>query len=222
MTAHSFLDSGVLLAYCFTTDMHHLKCKSYLNGNDYQYYISERVEGEYEKKEYHLSTRYSDAILDHVSDLRKSKFDTDQQLGPMDVNEIQTNILSRSNPSFRFLSRFYSDHVPNFIQFSELEETLRGLARDVEAHAMNRKNELDQITAIWERESEYPDIGRALNAIHEQDRKICLDAHDLASNKPEPTEFATINPKDFLRDGRKDLILSTTALSSIVSLAVTS
>jgi len=218
MPEQSFLDTGVVLAFAFTTDKHHKNCREYLESDDCgEFYISPRVRSEYHNKEPELADRYSDAVFKHVSDLKRS--DHDGQLDPMDIKDIRENILHRKNPAYVFLYWFYRREVSKYLPMQELQERLRGIARGIDVNATKRREELETILQVWEREKEFRDVGEALANIHEQDRLICIDAHSLALNRDGDTELATTNPNDFVRKGHRELILKHTALSEVESLA---
>lgn len=218
MAQLAFLDTGVVLAYCFKDDKHHMKCRSYVVDHDHEKYISDHVEQEYIRKEPTLAERHADGIFDHISRLRKS--DYEGQLDSMDLSQIRQNLIRGGNPSARTLHEFYSDG-PQFILVDDLIDRLRDLARDIEQNALENRKELMAETETWTREVSYPDIDGKLSVIHEEDRRICLDAHDLAVSKREDAELATTNPKDLVRDGHRELILDATDLQDVISLAVT-
>lgn len=218
MTQLAFLDTGVVLAYCFKDDAHHMKCRSYVTENDHDRYISDHVEAEYVRKEPTLAERHADGIFDHIARLRNATYEG--QLDSMDLSQIRQTLLRGDNPASRTLHEFYNNG-PQFILFEELLERLRNLARDIEQHAIENRNELLAETETWTREDAYPEIDSLLSVIHTEDRRICLDAHDVAVSKGQATELATTNPKDLVRDGHRELILDSTALQDVVSLAVT-
>jgi predicted nucleic acid-binding protein len=83
MMETAFLDTGVVLAYCFTNDIHHYKCRNYIEDDTLAVFISEDIEDAYRRKEPHLTERYSDAVLVHVSDLQRSEYEG--QLDPLDI-----------------------------------------------------------------------------------------------------------------------------------------
>lgn len=220
MSGNSFLDSGVVLGYCFTPDKHHRKCSRHIETNNYDFYISEDVEDEYEKKKPHLTTRYSDAIFEHASELKKSGFTG--QLDPIDIKTIRKDFLDSDNPAYNFLFWYYQKEAPKYIPADRLEEQLRGIARGIEQNAIQKKMKIDKIVNLWEREQEYPELEEILSEIHEEDRMICIDAHDLARYKENDTVLATANPSDFVRDGHREMIRAETEIHDVVSLAVTS
>jgi hypothetical protein len=137
----------------------------------------------------------------------------------MDTSRIRQDLISGYNEAGTTLHAFYSDEVANFIQFDELTERLRDLARDVEQIAIDNRESLMEQVAVWERESEYSDIDNGLSEIPWDDRRICLDAHDLAEVTDYATELATTNPTDLVDDGYRTLILEQTSLEDVVSLA---
>ncbi|GGN08028.1 hypothetical protein [Halarchaeum nitratireducens] len=220
MAEQAFLDTGVVLAFAFTTDKHHFKCRKYLESGNETCYVSERVEDEYRKKQPELADKYSDAIFKHIADLKQSNFSG--QLDPMDIKSIRENVLYRGNDAYQFLYWFYRKEVSKYLPMQQLLEQLRTLARDIDTNAVKRRHELEESLVEWVREDDYKDVEAALNVIHTQDRLICIDAHDLAEKSDEETELATTNPNDFVRNGHRELILENTALDDVVSLAVTS
>jgi len=137
----------------------------------------------------------------------------------MDTSQIRQHLISGHNEAGATLHAFYSDEVPNFIQFGELTERLRDLARDIEQIAIeNRQSFMEQVE-VWERESGYSDIDDELSKIPWDDRRICLDAHDVVEITDYVTELATTNPTDLVDNGYRTLILEQTSLEDVVSLA---
>jgi hypothetical protein len=216
----SFLDTGVVLGFCFRDDSHHHKCRQYLEDHDFALYISNHVESEYLNREPSLAEEIADGVLDHVSRLRRS--DYEGQLDSMDTSQIRQNLIRGGNKAGRTLNTFYQDEVPNFIQLDDLVERLRDLARDIEQNAIENRVQLVEQAEIWKRDEDYPDIDEALAEIPWDDRRICLDAHDVAEETGHVTELATTNPTDLVDDGYRELILEQTTLEDVVSLAVRS
>jgi hypothetical protein len=118
-----------------------------------------------------------------------------------------------------FLYEYYQNVVPKFILVNELQKRLRELARNIEENAVMRKMELDDRLQIWKRIHEYPSLDSVLDSIHEEDRGVCIDAHDLAVNQDGHTELATTDSKDFVRNGHRKMIIEATDLDDVVSLA---
>lgn len=220
MVKEAFLDSGVVLGFCFLTDMHHQKCRAYIEENDYDISYSGRVENEFEKKRKELSIRYADAVRDHISSLQKSNYEG--QLTPIDIREIREDVLDKDNEAHYFLKFYYQQKVQKYIEMEDLLDQLRSISRGIERHALKKKNELESKANVWMRFDSYPELQKALKSIHGEDREICIDAHDLALDTDGEMELATTNPNDFVRAGQRKLILENTALDDVVSLAVTS
>lgn len=219
MSGASFLDTGVVLGFCFRDDKHHVKCRDYIRELERQLYISDHVEAEYVRKEPDLAERYSDGVFEHISRLRKSNLEG--QLDSMDLSQIRQNKIRGNNPAATTLHDFYENQVPNFILVDELVERLRDLARDIEQHALGNREELMDRTEVWERETPYEELMEILSSIHEEDRIICIDAHDVASVTEMDTELATTNPNDLVVDGHRELIVENTEIDDVISLAVT-
>ncbi len=217
MADASFLDTGVVLGFCFRDDSHHHRCRQYLDGHDFELFISDHVESEYLNREPSLAQEIADGIFDHIDRLRDSEFEG--QLDSMDTSRIRQNLIAGHNAAGTTLHAFYRDEVPNYIQFDELTERLRDLARDIEQNAVENRDDLMQQVEVWEREDEYSEIDDGLSAIPWDDRRICLDAHDVAVVTGHLTELATTNPTDLVDNGFRELILDQTSLEDVVSLA---
>ena len=76
-------------------DKHHTNCEKYLNDNSHSFFISDTVEQEYQSKKSALSRRFSSGIQKHIASLKRSGLSGN--LGPMDQNQIESNIIPRSD-----------------------------------------------------------------------------------------------------------------------------
>jgi hypothetical protein len=211
----AFLDNGVVIAYCFTIHEHHPECDDFVERDDIQAYITQDVDDIFDWKTTDVAKELSTDILEHQADIKRGSFP--DELGPTDLRDCRKMIHSK-NDARRFLLNWYDDEVGQFIGKYELTERLRNLAEDIESRALTRKEQLDQHVEVWNREDEYTGIQDSLSEVREEkeeDMWICIDAHDLADNKSGETILATTDPGDFIRDGRKELILGATALDDI-------
>lgn len=215
MTTAGFLDTGVYVGYCLTVDHHHEPCKRYITEDADLLFTSETVLNEYPSAKRKASTRYSDAVEKHISDVKRS--DLEGELGPMDLNRLQNQILDRRNELHDVLVEFY-DNLPQFIQYGSLIGKLEALGRDIDTLALQRKRELDAKVDIWDPKEDYPEIRGDLN-LHEPDLTICVEGHDLAVHLADETELATANPRDFVYDDQRERILELTAFSDVVDLS---
>lgn len=215
MTTAGFLDTGVYIGYCLTVDHHHEPCKGYINEDADVLFTSQTVLDEYPSAKQKASTRYSDAVGQHLSDVKRS--DLEGELDPMDLSRLQTQILDRRNKLHGVLAEFY-DNLPQFIRYDSLIEKLEALRRDIDTLALQRKRELDAEVDLWEPKEDYPEIRSEMN-LHEPDLTICVDGHDLAVHLVDETELATANPTDFVYGGQRDHILELTAYSDVVDLS---
>lgn len=211
-----FLDKGVLLGFCFRTDPHHARCRNYLESGVTPY-ITEEIEEAFERNRKRMTQDHADAIRLHVKDLRDSPHEG--PLGRGDLRDIRENVLFAGNQVSEFLKRWYESQVQSGITFSELQDRLRYLARDIERRAYQRKEEFDDLVTVWDREDDYPEVKNALSEMSAEDMFVCVDGHDLAVHLEVETELATTD-SDFLEDGREGLILETTAIAAIVDLRV--
>lgn len=215
MTTAGFLDTGVYIGYCLTVDHHHEPCNGYITQDADLLFTSETVLNEYPSAKRKASTRYSDAVRKHISDVKRS--DLEGELGPMDLNRLRNEVLDRRNELHRVLAEFYDDQ-PQFIQYGALVEKLEALGRDIDTLALQRKRELDEEVDVWDPKDDHPDVREELN-LHEPDLTICVDGHDLALHLADETELATANPTDFVYDGQREHILELTAYSDVVDLS---
>ena len=138
----SFLDTGVVLGFCFRDDTHHHRCRQYLANHEFELFISDHVESEYLNREPSLAEEISDGIFAHIERIQDSEFEG--QLDSMDTSQIRQDLIARNNTAGTTLHAFYRDEVPNFIQLDGLTERLRNLARDIEQNAIENKNDLMQ------------------------------------------------------------------------------
>lgn len=217
MSDASFLDTGVVLGFCFRDDSHHRRCRTYLEDHDFALFVSNHVVSEYLNREPSLAEEIADGIFNHINRLRGSEFEG--QLDSMDTSRIRQDLIAGHNAAGRTLHTFYREEVPNFIQFDDLTERLRSLARDIEQNAIQNRDSLMQQVDVWERDEDYSEINDRLSDIPWDDRRICLDAHDVAVVTGHLTELATTNPTDLVDDGYRELILDCTSLEDVVSLA---
>lgn len=211
----AFLDNGVVISYCFTIHEHHPECDNFVERDDIKAYITQDVDDIFDWKTTDVAKELSTDILEHQADIKRGSFP--DELGPTDLRDCRKMIHSK-NDARRFLLNWYDDEVGQFIGKYELTERLRNLAEDIESRALTRKEQLDQHVEVWNREDEYTGIQDSLSEVREEkeeDMWICIDAHDLADNKSGETILATTDPGDFIRDGRKELILGATALDDI-------
>jgi hypothetical protein len=213
----SFLDTGVVLGFCFRDDSHHHRCRQYLNDHDFELFVSDHVVSEFLNREPSLAQEIADGIFDHIDRLRDSEFEG--QLDSMDTSRIRQDLISGRNAAGTTLHGFYRNDLPNFIHFGELTERLRNLARDIEQNAIENREDLMEQAEVWERNEEYAGIDEDLSAIPSDDRRICLDAHDVAEVTGYLTELATTNPTDLVDGGYRELILEQTSLEDVVSVA---
>jgi len=219
MCRAAFLDTGVVIGYCFLLDDHHRNCREYLAENEeFDLFVSETVQAEYDHAKQAVSSRLANAVRAHVRAIKRT--DYEDELGPMELDRLQNRVLSRNNDAHQFLYEFYDEEVGNFVRKSELCERLRKMSRDIESFPLDRKRNLDAEVRVWSCEATYDGIEASLDAIPGTDRRICIEAHDLGCSTESHTVFVTVNPRDFVDDGREETILDATEIDEIENLAV--
>lgn len=215
----AFLDTGVVIGYCFLLDDHHRNCRDYLEENtDADLFVSDTVEDEYDNTKRKVSRRLANGVREHVRTVKRDN--CEDELGPVKLDRLQSQVLDRNNDAYQFLYDFYEEGIGNFIQKSELCQRLRAMAREIESFPLERKQELDTKVTIWECDSHHDGIEASLSMIPGKDRQICIEAHDLGSSRESHTVFATVNPRDFVDDGVEETILEVTAIDEIENLAI--
>jgi hypothetical protein len=215
--SNSFVETGVLVGHCVLLDPHHTKCKSYINDSTVLY-TSHEVWSEYENTKRKVTGRLSSAVLDHVRDVENRV--SEDYLDPMNVDRIKKRVLHQNNDAYRFLYRYYNDVVNNGVAREELEKNLREIARDIDRLVVSREEDLNAKVMYYEPVEDHKSVRNSLSDIHDPDRTYAVQAHDLACQSTCQTEFATTNPKDFVYNGRKEMVLSNTKLDDIVDLSV--
>lgn len=211
----AFLDNGVVLSYCLVMHEFHPECSTYIEDTGYDLYITKEIDSIYEKKKDSIIRELANGILEHQADIKRE--DYPDELGPTELRDAKKS-LHRSNDATRFLLNWYEKQPWQFINKYELTDRLRNLADDIEARAQTQKSKFDRHINFWEREDDHRSVQRDLQEVKddkEEDFWICIDAHDLAANTQGPTELATTDVNDFVRDGREELILEATAVDNI-------
>ena len=218
MAGASFLDTGVALGYCFTLDSHFTKCRNYIEKMEKAaLYYGEYVESEYHGRKEGLNKELSQEVLEHRSQVMRSGFEG--ELDPMDLKKIHDEYLNRSWSAYNSLEHWYRKSLPNFIQKDELVSRLGNMAAQIEANAIQRKGELDGKSEKWSCDEAHDSVRAELEDLPPDDLEVCIEAHDLADTISVDTELATVNPTDFVDNGRRELILTETALADVISVA---
>lgn len=219
MCVATFLDTGILLGYCLLVDDHHRNCRAFIEENpDRELFVSDTVEDEYDHAKRNVSRRLANGVRKHVRAIKKA--DCEDELGPVELDRLQTHTLDRNNDAYQFLYDYYENEAGNFINKSELCDRLRTMAREIESFPLERKQELEPRLTVWQCENSYDGLEASLSMIPEQDRQICIEAHDLSRSRSTRTTFATVNPTDFVYDGVEETILEVTEIDDIENLAV--
>lgn len=217
MVDSSLLDTGVVFGYCVPLDNHHDRCSEYVENVNGTLYTTQTVETEFGAMKHDRIQELSNAVLDHRRSVAEA--DLDGTLGPTDVDHLRNRVLDSDSDAAPCLYRFYDD-LGSFVNRGEVLDRLSELAREVERVALQRKEALDVAVEEWRKRDDHPTVRSSLSAIHRTDRRICIEAHDLACNTDGETELATVNPRDFVDDGREELILDATEIDAVRDLAV--
>lgn len=213
MAESAFLDKGIILGYCFYTDVHHTKCENYIESTEAELYATKQVEGIFQKAKDSIINKHRRAIIDFNRFLKRKYVGA---LTEQDIGEIQDHIDRRENPAWRYLLDYTQDKAD--MQVHSLTKELRQIVRDLEQLAEERNDKLQSKIFGWIRLASYPDLKDDLRSLFEKDEEdywIAVDAHDLGLNVDGTTELATNNPSDFGDDAIQEEILAHTAIDEI-------
>jgi hypothetical protein len=167
-----FLDTCVIIGYCFPTHMFNHKCKEIEQIRNI--WISDNVLVEWRKKERTIVYDYHIAVLEHIEYIQ------------LNFNELisknnKNNLLSSVSIDIqRFMEIFY-DKITFPISADDLCDELNDIVLGLRNAAKRNFNDLAQKWEVHSKKSEYPDKVKALEQYaHEEDVYILIDAHDLS------------------------------------------
>ena len=213
MADNAFLDKGVVIGYCFYTDVHHDECQDYIDSTSAELYATRQVDEIYEKAKDHIIKKHRRAIVGFV---RGVKQEYSGLLTGDDVDEIQAGIDRNENPAWRYLLDFFDDKQGHEVH--PVTKNLRQVARDLEQLAEEQHEELQPEILGWIRFGNYPELQEELSSLYDKDEEdywIAVDAHDVGIHLDGTTEFATNNPSDFDDETVREEILAHTAIDEI-------
>jgi len=219
MTDNAFLDKGLVLGFCFPVDLHHRKCRTYLGDESKEFYLTDHVDAIYEAKRREKIKEHRNAILKHVRYVDRNY---DSEMGPMDLRDVRRRLDGRANDACHYLRDYYEGK--QFANPRDVVADLREVARGMQSHVSERKDEFDDLVESWTREVDYPDLKGALGRIREdkeEDYWVCVDAHDLGERTAGETELATTDIDDLANEERRELIVGKTSVDSVAAVAVT-
>jgi|GEM_PF-2607947 len=221
MVGASFLDTGVVIGYCFYFDRHGLPSTRYItnkvkNGS-LDAYRSDNVEREFQQRQSEKAQELSDEVALHRKEVQQQSLP--KTIDKVAVQKILDTCLDPDWDIAPTIAKWYNRNISLPIEYGKLVKKLRALERLVESRHNRKKKDLDQMTEYHERDDSYPSIDTKLMEIHWDDRSICLDAHDVAKKNGTKLELATTNPKDLIKNGRRGLVKRETAISQVRDLS---
>jgi len=196
MLDNAFLDKSVTLAYIFLSDPHYRVCREYINTGNTEYYATKEVEEVYHRRKDEIIRRHKEEVFSHIQEVRKN---FEGELTAENIEEIKEQINRRTNPAWRYLVDFYTGKEGESVYV--VTKGLRETIRDLEQRAETRQSNLYERMHGWMRFNPYNDLQAKLQMLverdEEEDMRMILDAHDVATNLEGATELATANPKEF-------------------------
>lgn len=219
MVDNAFLDKGLVLGYCFPVDIHHRKCKDYLQNEEREFYITKHIESIYAAKRREMIKEHRNAVLKHVRYIDRNY---DSEIGPMDLQDIRRRLNRGSSEAKNYLIAYYEGR--QFANPRDVVADLREFVRGMQSHVTDRKDDFDELVEMWSREEDYPGLEDSLRDIREdkeEDFWVCVDAHDLGERTEGETELATTDIDDLASEDRIELITENTSIDSVKALAFT-
>ena len=218
---NSFLDTSVVIGFCFYLDHHGVKCRRYVSdtilygGADG--FKSTNVDREFNNKVDKKIPEIREELLQHRKKLLQSS--VEGSLDALDLEDVKRDHIETDWEIELALKTWYDKEVDTGIGHDDLAERIRKLAKEIESRVNQRSSKLDENLTTISRTKSYSKIESKLTRIPSDDRAICLDAHHVAKNNGGQVELATTNPVHFVNNGREHLIKSETAISNIENLA---
>lgn len=193
---NAFLDKSIILGYIFLTDPHHQVCREYIHSGDTDYYATKEVEDVYHRRRDEIVEKHREAVLQHIQRVTR---EFHGELTSKDIEKIRGQIDRHKNPAWRYLLDFYTGKVGQSVY--TVTSDLREIIRDIEQRADKRQSVLYERMHGWLRFEPYTDLQNRLQILvergEEEDMRMILDAHDIASHINGITELTTANPKEF-------------------------
>ncbi|MFB6228164.1 MAG: hypothetical protein ABEH88_06250 [Halobacteriales archaeon] len=166
-------------------------------------------------------SRIAEFLDDFIQALSKVvlRFAYNQHISEDRIAEWEEDAAEAKSEFTTRLKTVRSELLRNRSRSTELDRVSEAYSQTIEGSAIENREALFEQAEVWEQDEEYADIDDELSAIPWDDRRICLDAHDVAVATGHLTELATTNPTDLVDDGYRRLILEHTSIEDVVSLA---
>jgi hypothetical protein len=179
-----FLDTCVVIGYCFPTHMFNDKCREIEQIT--MIWISDNVLVEWRKKERIVVYEHHYAMLEHINYIQLNYVGI--------INKDKKNILlsSVSTDIYNFMEIFYNK-ITFPISSDDLCDELNDIALGLRNTAKKNFHELSQQWIVHSKKGEYPDKENDLaQYAHEEDIYILIDAYDLSLKlSPKALTFLT-------------------------------
>ncbi len=181
-----FLDTNAVIGYCFPADRWHPQCDRYIDKQP-SVYTSKKVLAEWYQKKSFIEQVHTASILEHAATILKKM--------PSTIEITERNKLCAIAPSqIKPLMRLFYERKINFpISKNILYDMIQQFILELEGKQIHRFSSLKSKCTVHNRTASYPKEDSALKpVIHESDREILIDAHDLVlSASLEKLDFLT-------------------------------
>lgn len=168
-----FLDTNAVIGYCFPADRWHPQCDRCVDKQS-SVYTSDKVLAEWYHKKDIIEQRHTSAILEHAATIIKKM--------PATIEISERNKLCAIAPiTIKPLMRLFYERKINFpISKDILYDMIQQLVMELESKQIQRFSSLKSKCIVHNRTKSYPIEDDALKLlIHDSDRAILIDAHDL-------------------------------------------
>ncbi|OUJ18869.1 PIN family nuclease [Methanonatronarchaeum thermophilum] len=206
-----FVDTNVIIGYCFAPDMHHIPAVDFVNSKN-ELIASVNVIDEWDSVKKDVEEKKIDKISESREKIRKECLS--EKIKNIDQIEDYFN-----NYVSDFLFEIINEKFDFPIKKMEILRYLRTLSHELESIPYIRYDEIQEKIEIHKREDEYPKEHEKLSeiGIHSRnnkggDREILLDCHDC-SNNTRDIIFVTTDGE--LNDTKKTEILEILTIEDI-------
>lgn len=221
-----FLDTNVLIGYCFPDDRWHTESSAVLRKPGH-FHTSETVISEFDHRFREKIASTPERIGRHVADFKRYMLKTrlPEELDVVRIVRLQNTIQQYGGYPIQIKRCFLEllEDLKPMCNRDILFEQLDRLPMDLEASSFRNRSTVTGLLVVHRRDEEYPSIRGRLSDILEDhpgvenDISILLDAHDLAVQRQIAVLVVVTGDKKHFVD-YKDEILQEIRVNEIVDL----
>lgn len=198
------LDTGVLIGFTIKNDQHHKTTRDYiLNGDPETLYLPPRAKAEFNRVEQIIRNKIHREISSHRQDVIKEV--NSATLSQNAIQFIRDGVLDENKQSraHALLYRYYTDLYKQGgnISKSQIIRDLSNMETEVQIDRSKKYGGWRSHVTVWLKGTgTYPKLKSNLLLSDQPDLDILIEVHHIAQDQnSKRTEFATANPKDFIK-----------------------